>query len=106
MAVEIGKEKGGGQMKQEKAVKGSKGVSFIAKMAKEELSALSGLEPSTILGVVREGEEWMVTLEMVEKKSIPDAMDVLGVYEVRVDNDGQLLNFNRISLRKRGDTGV
>lgn len=80
------------------------GVSFIASQARKELSALTNLEPSTILGVVREGEEWLVTLEMVEKKSIPDAMDVLGVYEVRLDNEGQLLNFTRISLRKRGDT--
>jgi hypothetical protein len=56
------------------------------------------------LGTTREGEEWIVTLEMVEKKSIPDSMDILGAYEVRMDSGGQVLNFNRISLRKRGDT--
>lgn len=81
-----------------------KGVSFIAKQAREELSALTNLAPSTVLGIVKEGEEWIVTMEMVEKKSIPDSMDVLGTYEVRLNSDGELLNFNRISLRKRGDT--
>lgn len=79
-------------------------VSNIANQAKKQLSELTKLEPSTVSGMTKEGEEWIVTLEMVEKKSIPDSMDVLGVYEVRLNNDGELLNFNRISLRKRGDT--
>lgn len=79
-------------------------VSNIANQAKKQLSELTKLEPSTVSGMTKEGEEWIVTLEMVEKKSIPDSMDVLGVYEVRLNNDGELLNFNRVSLRKRGDT--
>lgn len=81
-----------------------KSVSSITNHAREELSALTGLAPSTVLGIVKEGEDWIVTLEMVEKKSIPDAMDVLGTYEVRLNADGELLTFSRISLRKRGDT--
>ena len=83
---------------------GGGGVAFIASQAKKELASLTNLELSTILGTSKEGEEWVVTLEMVEKKSIPDAMDILGTYEVRLDSSGQVLNFNRISLRKRGDT--
>lgn len=86
------------------AVEAKKGVSFIANQAKKELSSVTGLELSTILGVEREEDKWRVTLEMVEKKAIPDAMDVLGIYEVHLDSDGHLLNFNRLSLRKRGDT--
>lgn len=82
------------------------GVSFIATRAKEELSSLTGLEPSTVLGIERESDEWRVTLEMIEKKSIPDSMDILGTYETHLDEEGQMLNFIRISLRKRGDTTV
>ena len=96
MAVNIKKPEAGGS--------GGSGVAFIAGQAKKELVSLTNLEPSTILGTTKEGEEWIVTLEMVEKKSIPDAMDILGTYEVRMDSNGQVLNFNRISLRKRGDT--
>lgn len=81
-----------------------KGVSYIANQAKEELASLTGLEPSTVMGIEKDGGDWKVTLEMIEKKSIPDAMDLLGTYEVHLDNDGQLLNFTRILLRKRGDT--
>lgn len=90
----------------EKAKEGkSGGVSFIVNQAKKELAALTNLELSTVMGVTKEGEEWLVTLEMIEKRSIPDSMDLLGTYEVRADTNGQIVNFNRISLRKRCDTG-
>jgi len=80
-------------------------VSFIVNQAKKELAALTKLELSTVMGITKEGAEWLVTMEMVEKRSIPDGMDLLGAYEVHMDNSGQVLNFNRISIRKRGDTG-
>lgn len=106
MAIQIEKGQGNEGVKQEKSSKSSKGVSLIAKKAKEELCALTGLQPSTVLGMNAEGDGWTVTIEMVEKKSIPDSMDLLGTYEVRLDSDAQLLSFNRMSLRKRGDTNV
>jgi hypothetical protein len=31
-------------------------------------------------------------------------MDVLGLYEVRLDSEGNLLGFDRKKLRKRGET--
>ena len=46
----------------------------------------------------------MVSLEALERKAIPDTMDVLGLYEVRLDSDGNLLGFARKKLRKRGET--
>lgn len=108
MAIKIEKASPGGEgeVKPAKSTKASKGVSFIAGQAKKELTSLTNLEPSTVMDIVKDGEDWVVTIEMIEKKSIPDAMDVLGTYEVRMDGSGELLNFNRISFRKRGDTTV
>lgn len=78
-------------------------MAFIVNRAKEELSSITGLQPSTVLGIEKEADNWRVSIEMIEKKSIPDLMDILGNYEVHLDSDGQVLGFNRISLRKRGD---
>lgn len=78
-------------------------ISKITTNARKELSTLTGLEPSNVVGVNKDGEEWVVTLEMIEKKSIPDSMDILGAYEVRLNTEGELVNFIRLSLRKRGD---
>jgi hypothetical protein len=46
----------------------------------------------------------VVSLEAVERKAIPDSMDVLGIYEIRMNSKGILLGFERMKLRKRGET--
>jgi len=43
-------------------------------------------------------------LEALERKAIPDSMDLLGLYELRLDNEGNLLGLGRKKLRKRGET--
>lgn len=80
------------------------GVDAVAKLAAEKLAALTGLKLSSVVGVLRDEAGWKVTVEMVEKKSIPEALDVLACYEVRVGEDGELLEFTRVRLRKRADT--
>ena len=74
----------------------------IAKTAARKLSQLAE-KPTTVVGIVRENDAWKVTLELVEKKSIPDSMDVLATYEVQISSDGEILGFSRGRLRKRGD---
>jgi hypothetical protein len=46
----------------------------------------------------------VVSLEAVERKAIPETMDVLGLYEIRLDSEGNLQSFERKKLRKRGET--
>jgi len=72
--------------------------------AREELSKLTGLEISSVLGATKTEEGWNISIEMVEKYSIPDQMDILAVYNTLLDDDGNLLQFNRRKLRKRVDT--
>lgn len=81
------------------------GVGEIAERAKKELSQLTGLPPSSLIGISEENGEMVMKLEMLEKKSIPDSQDVLGVYEVRLTPDGKIKQFTRTRLRKRSETG-
>jgi len=80
-------------------------ASEIAEVAQKELANLTKLEPSGIKGVSRDEEGWHITVEMIEKKSIPDAMDLLALYEVILNNEGNVIKFERGRLRKRNDTG-
>ena len=41
---------------------------------------------------------------MVELQRIPEAQDVIGAYEVRLNDDGELLEWRRTGLRRRDDT--
>lgn len=76
----------------------------LVEKAREELSKATGLELSTTLGAVKEEKGWKVSVEMVEKHSIPDQMDILAIYEAILDDAGNLIEFNRKGLRKRIDT--
>jgi len=77
-----------------------------ARIAQKEISKLSQLEFAGVRGLSRDDGQWLVTVELVEKKSIPDGLDLLGGYEVIIDEGGKVVSFERKTLRRRGDTGI
>jgi len=85
-------------------LKMAKNIPDLIEKAREELSKVTGLELSTTLGAVKEEKGWKITMEMIEKHSIPDQMDIMAVYETILDDDGNMIEFNRKRLRKRVDT--
>jgi len=78
----------------------------LVEKAREELGKITGLELSSTLRTVREEKGWKISMEMVEKHSIPDQMDILAIYDAIVDDNGNLIEFNRKGLRKRIDTDI
>lgn len=72
--------------------------------ARSDLNKLTGLALSSTVKTVRDDKGWHVSVEMVEKRSIPDGMDVLATYDVLFDNEGNLLEFTRKGMRKRMET--
>jgi hypothetical protein len=79
----------------------------LIRKAQEYFVRLSKMKVDGVVGLskVENGwNGWIVSLEALERRAIPDTMDVLGLYEVRMDNEGNLLGFNRKRLRKRGET--
>jgi len=82
----------------------AKDMHQIIELAREELSKVTGLEISTTLATVKDERGWRISMEMIEKHSIPDQMDILATYDVILDDDGKLIEFYRKGLRKRVDT--
>jgi len=76
----------------------------LVETAREDLASLTGLELGSTLSTLKDEKGWRVQVEMVEKKSLPDSMDILATYEVLMDDEGNLLEFKRYSMRKRIDT--
>ena len=76
----------------------------IVKKAQEELVILGKTQGSGVTGLSKTERGWEVLLEALERKAIPDTMDVLGLYEVLLDDEGNLLGLVRKKLRKRGET--
>lgn len=76
----------------------------IVHKARSELKALTGLDISSTLEATKDGEGWLVSLEVVEKHSIPEGMDILATYDNRLDDEGNMLEFKRTRMRRRIDT--
>jgi hypothetical protein len=76
----------------------------VIKKAEENYSRVSKTQVDGVTGLFKTEEGWVILLEAIERRAIPDTMDVLGLYEVRVDSEGNLLGFERKKLRKRGET--
>lgn len=96
----------GKQAKKDNRVKRVKNMKIneIVEKAKEQLAEATKLPVNTVVAVSREKEKgWKVAIELLEMKRIPDAMDTLGIYDVYLDDKGELLSFERKSMRRRGD---
>jgi hypothetical protein len=76
----------------------------VIKKAQDEFVRLGKTPANGITGLSKTEEGWAILLEALERKAIPDTMDVLGLYELRLDNEGNLLSLDRKKLRKRGET--
>jgi hypothetical protein len=75
---------------------------MIAVTAARELSELIGQVPEGIVGVERDEDGWRVQVEVVESRRIPETTDILAVYEVDVDNDGDVTGYRRLNRHVRG----
>ncbi len=79
-------------------------VPQLIEQARQQLAEATGLKLSTTVGATKDDKGWRISVEMIEKKSIPDGMDILGIYEAWLNDKGELLEFSRKNLRKRIDT--
>ena len=59
--------------------------------------------PETIVDVKESNEDWKVTVEVLERKSIPDTQDILGRYEIKLAKDGELIGWTQKMIRRRCD---
>jgi len=65
--------------------------------------AVLKMRVSSITSVVPENGAWKVSIELVERRGIPDTNDVLGLYEVWLDAAGTVLRYERTQMRRRCD---
>jgi Gas vesicle synthesis protein GvpO len=78
------------------------GPAFMAERAATLVARLSGRRPESVISIDRKGGEWCVGVEVVEVSRIPDSADILAVYDVRLDADGDLISYHRIRRYARG----
>ncbi len=77
----------------------------LARSAGRQLGELTGQEVEGVTGLERTDDGWTVTAQVVEVRRIPNTTDVLGTYEVELDEDGDLVGYRRLRRFARGTPG-
>jgi hypothetical protein len=73
-----------------------------ARKAVQEIMSLLGRKPEAVVSIEQRDGGWTVGLEVVEIRRIPDTADILAIYEVRLDADGELHSYRRTRRYARG----
>jgi hypothetical protein len=73
-----------------------------ARSAVRQVWELTGEEPEGVVSLERGEEGWSVGVEVVEIHRIPDTTDVLALYQVTVDDRGDLVSYRRGKRYSRG----
>ncbi len=74
-------------------------------VVRDAISEMTDGEPVRITSVAPTDEGgWVVEIETVEDKRIPSSADMLALYEVELDSDGEMLAYRRTRRYMRGQT--
>jgi hypothetical protein len=67
------------------------------------ITEITGRQPTRITGIAPSDEEgWIAEVEVVEDRRIPSSADMLALYEIELDADGELLTYHRTHRYMRG----
>jgi hypothetical protein len=74
----------------------------VAAEAARQLGQLTGREAEGVTGLERTDDGWKVQVEVVEVRRIPETTDVLAIYEIDADTEGNLEGYRRLRRYTRG----
>lgn len=78
-------------------------ASDLARAALATVEELTGYRSEAVTGLEWDGDSWRVTVDALEMARVPDSMDVLGAYEVRLDDRGTLRGYRRVKRFRRSN---
>jgi len=74
----------------------------VAEGVAQQLALLIRKPVEAVTGLGRNEDGWRFELEVLEMRRIPETTDVLALYEVEADDDGNLTSYRRIERYARG----
>lgn len=66
---------------------------------------LQGKVPESVVSVEKAKDKtgWKALVEVLERKAVPDSQDLIGVYEMEVGADGEILGYKKVKAKRRTD---
>jgi hypothetical protein len=73
-----------------------------AALAAANVRELTGKDPEVVVALERTEDGWRVAIEVLESRRVPDSTDLLAVYRVELDQEGELVGYRREQRYHRG----
>lgn len=86
---------------------GSTGDSSVMAVRGSVVEVSSDLIGRPLDGVVEVGKTedgWRAVVEVIERRAVPDTQDILGRYELMLDDDETVTGYRRVGRSRRADT--
>lgn len=80
------------------------GLIEIRNEVRKNAASLIGHKFDAIVGIDSTDDGWIANVELVERRSIPDTEDILGRYEIEIDEAGRFQSYRRVDRYRRSDT--
>jgi len=75
----------------------------VINAAKEQLQSILTLDVANVIAASKTDDGWDVKIDLVERKAVPDTQDLLGTYDIILDEEGNIVSYERKKIRKRMD---
>jgi len=73
----------------------------LGQAALTTVEELTGYHPEAVTALEWDGEFWRITVDALELSRVPNTTDVLGEYEVQLDDTGTLRGYRRTRRFRR-----
>ena len=80
------------------------GVLAVRRTVESTAAELIGREFDGVSEISPTDDGWRAVVEVVERRSVPDTQDVIGRYEIELDENATVHGYRRLDRYRRGDT--
>ncbi|SIR81490.1 gas vesicle protein GvpO, halophile-type [Natronorubrum thiooxidans] len=82
------------------------GVLTVRQTVQSTAGELIGREFDAVSEIAPTDDGWRAVVEVVERRAVPDTQDIIGRYEIELDDDATVHGYRRLDRYRRGDTGT
>ena len=77
-------------------------VTQIVKGIKEDIRLVTGFDALGVVSLNKNEDGWEGRVEVTELRRVPDTQDLVGVYGVTLNAEGELVSWDRVFSRVKG----
>lgn len=77
-------------------------LSALVRNAREQLEEVVGVQTESTSALTTDDDGWTVRVEVLELERVPDTTSILATYSVQLDQNGDLLSYERVNRYARG----